>query len=241
MRTLLLFLISFSVMGAYKAPISEVEKKLLDCSYPLAVSVSCSGACVEIKKSFKCETHELVDQMIDDPSSPIYEAKSNVVSCLDEADCLTKEAAQVCDSQNGYFVVRVADNSEVYCTKLLGYNQMLSGSKVLQENAIKKSAHELNELTAQAEKNALDERLKDMEFGKKLYASVQLINESKGLNKGQRRQLRSDLAIIRDDLIDGNICDARADIVGLVADGTLIRTQDKTAVLAKIDAYKLCP
>lgn len=143
MRFLFLFLISFSVAAAYKAPVSEVEKKLLDCSYPLVVSLSCQGECIEIKKDFKCETFKLDQEMVDDIDSPIFAAKEDIEICLDSNDCQSKHEAKICTNQSdGFYPVMNLDFMESYCTKVMGYNKKPSGRKIAVIDQAKKLQHD---------------------------------------------------------------------------------------------------
>jgi hypothetical protein len=87
---------------------------------------------------------------------------------------------------------------------------------------------------------AVQNRSRDMVIGKKIYASIKVLNSDKGLSKVQKRQLRSDMAEIRDDLLDGDICQARAEIALLTEDGTVIQSGDIAKALAMIDALKSC-
>lgn len=111
--------------------------------------------CIGIPFNYNPSIHELIDERVADLSKPIYEAKSNVVTCSAEADnplteevdeslsqqedCIAKESNLTCNVDEGYFKVRVADNSEVYCTKISGYEKKLTGNKVIVANEAKKA------------------------------------------------------------------------------------------------------
>ena len=151
MKYLILFLISFSTFAGYmsKVDIEDCEKS--NRIFYLRKS-SCVGECYRIPKGYECEANSIVDEYIDDLDSPNYELKSSVVSCSDEADCIAKEAIQVCDSIDGYFIVRTLD--EVYCTKLISYDQKLSGNKIIAEDATKKADHELAKAAKKLERDS---------------------------------------------------------------------------------------
>ena len=159
-------------------------------------------------------------------------SKEEVETCVDEADCQAKLQLKTCSTQ-GASAIYTLDPNEIYCT--------LETPEHVGENASLKSSYDSSKATADAQKLALDSQVYDMDFGKKLYAGVMLMNKSNGLSKAQRKQLRNDLKDIRSDLFDGDICSAREDIDALVADEVLIKSADKSAILAKIDAYKTCP
>jgi hypothetical protein len=191
--------------------------------------------------------------MVNDLTKPVY-SKTDVVACaavsddpatteIDESktlleDCQEKLAALDCTGKGE--AIRAEDNSEVYCSMLLRYEQKPAGYSRAVVNETLKAQFDASQAAKKAERQAVQSQLKDMEFGKRLYAQVQLLNKGKGLSKAQRRQLRKDLKTMRDDLLDGNVCNVRADLVALPANGTTILEADKTALLAKIDAYKTC-
>ena len=89
-------------------------------------------------KGFVLKASKLVDNMVDDVENPIWEAKSNVLACSDEADCLEKEASHECP--NSYQIFRAKDNSEVYCTRIVAYEQKVEGKKLVHDSA-KLAAH----------------------------------------------------------------------------------------------------
>jgi len=252
MKYLLLFLISFSAFANY-ALRSEIESKSVGKVY---LKKPKTGDYLRLPSGYHKEYYKVIDEMINDIDQPIYEAKSNVVACAavvddpatteidetktQEEDCLEKQAAQVCDGLNGYFVVRLEDNSEVYCTKLLGYVEVPSGNKIVVEDATLKAAYESAKATEAATEAAIKAKYADMAAGKRIYALVKISSDMKGLTKGQRKQLKTDLAKIKVDLLDGDLCIARDGIAALTANGTTILQSDIDNSLAAIDAIKTC-
>lgn len=214
---------------------------------------ACPGACYKVPVGSNPAFVELQEVMVNDLTKPVW-SKTDVVACeavaddpatteVDESktlleDCQEKLAALDCTGKGE--AIRAADNSEVYCSRLLRYEQKPAGYQRAVVNETLKTQWEAERAAKRAEREAVQSQIKDMNFGRSLYASVQLLNKGKGLSKAQRRQLRQDLKTMRDDLLDGNICDVRADLVALPANGTTIREEDKTVLLAKIDAYKTC-
>lgn len=136
MKSIVFLILILLIPSAYSAYISKAE---YDSGNIKTFHLKKCGDCLTLPKGVLIENITVIDEMIDDPASPIYEAKSNAVACSSEEDCLEKEAIHVCDTENKYFTVRLADNTEVYCTKLLGYNQVLSGREVIIEDPVKKS------------------------------------------------------------------------------------------------------
>ncbi|MEE8298415.1 MAG: hypothetical protein V3R67_03450 [Thermodesulfobacteriota bacterium] len=129
------------------------------------------------------------------------------------------------------------------------YHKIVS-NKVVVDEAMK-AAYDLAEAAKKVKKNASDALKKNISFGKTLYLSVQLTNDSKGISMAQKDQLRIDVKPIKDKLFDGRICDAREDISNLVSTGIitelacffvdcLITQADIDTFLASIDTYKNC-
>jgi hypothetical protein len=215
---------------------------------------ACPGTCYKVPVGSAPAFIELEEVTVNDLTKPVY-SKTDVVGCVEtqddpettevdetitlEDDCREKLAALDCTGKGE--AIRAADNSEVYCSMLLRYEQKPAGYSKAVVNEALKSQWEAERAAKKAERQAVQSQVKDMDFGRQVYAAIQLLNKGKGLSKAQRRTLRQNLKTMRDDLLDGNICDVRADLVALSADGTLIREADKTAILARLDAYKTCP
>ena len=144
-KLILLFLINFSVMGAwYKAPVSEIEKKFLDCSYPLAVLKICKGDCAEVTNQFSCEYSKISDELVNDLTKPIN-SKSEIESCLDEVHCQNKLEAKTCSDESER-AIKNLDSLEIYCSKITGYEQKLSGRKIIVIDEAKKLSHDAKNL-----------------------------------------------------------------------------------------------
>lgn len=228
--TIITLILSNSALANY-ALRTEVESKSITKVFTKKPK---SGNYIKLPAGYNANSYDVVDEEIDDMEKPNYEAKSSVEACESLEDCKEKELALSCDDINGYFKVRT--DEDVYCTKIVSYKKKLSGRKTVKEDAAKKALV----MQAMAKKQAVSDKLKDMNFGRELYASVQVLNRSKGLSKADRRQLRVALKTMRDDLFDGNICEVREDLVILAADGVKIKESDKTALLSIIDKYKTC-
>lgn len=146
--------------------------------------------------------------------------------------------AQVCDIDNSYFTVRVADNSEVYCTKILGYEQKASGTKTVVENSSKKTNFEAAKSAKIAKEAAVVFALKAMNCGKRTIATLLVQNASKGLTKRQIKQMNKAYRDIKELLETGSLDSAKEEIEAVVADGTLVTEADKTALIAELDSCK---
>ncbi len=252
MRFILLFLISFSAFANYALK-TEIESKSIGKVY---LKRPKTGDYLKLPKGFHSNYYKIINEMISDIDQPIYEAKSNIISCsaiiddpatieIDETksqeqDCIDKAAIHICDTETGHYMVRAENNSEVYCTKLLGYVQVLSGSKVVVEDAALKNSYEAAKTLQEVMDSAVNAKVKDMDFGRKLYAIVKVSSDVKGLSKGLRKQLKTDLKEIKEDLLDGDICMAKDGVIALTANGTTILQSDIDDIIARIDTYKSC-
>jgi len=197
-----------------------------------------SKPCIDTGINYNPNTHKIADEMVEDFKSPIWATRSLVMTCAGKADCQAKALAKKC--VNGRKPYYDKAFTEVWCNKITGYNKKPSGRKIVVEDAAKKAAYMAQKALEKSQEDAIDTRLKDMKFGQKLYAIVQVMNVKKGLTRPQRKLMRQNLKAIRDDLMDGDICSVRSEVAALVADGVLIKASDIAAILAKIDSYKTC-
>lgn len=156
MRVLILFLISFSAAAGYYAPVAEVEKKILDCNYPLEVSKKCSNNCIAVDKTFNCETGKIVNEEIDDYSKPVN-SKTIVNECGDYCQSLfdTDYKDYKCVDADERLILNL-DTKQIYCSKILRYEKKLSGKKIIIDDVDKKAAYDLKILkkTTMAAKKA---------------------------------------------------------------------------------------
>lgn len=80
------------------------------------------------------------------------------------------------------------------------------------------------------------QKMKRMDFGKRVIAIFSLGNDAKELNAGQKKQLLSDLAVIKGLLETGNIEAAKADVAALAPDA-LITAEDIAEITAEMDTF----
>ena len=78
----------------------------------------------------------------------------------------------------------------------------------------------------------------DMSFGKSLYVDIRQLNAGKTM--AERNAMRSRFSDLRDALLDGDICSARASIAAIGDSDADVTVAQRDAVLAAIDAYKTC-
>ena len=239
MNYLILFLISFNVMAGW-SPSCESGKKGFFRSAEKCKVRTGEPNCYKNSKGLSCEYMELADELVNDKSKPIY-SKTSIEACSGQEGCESKLALKTCfrDNEGSGFIDK--DYTETYCSILTGYQQKLSGSKVVIENPSLKSSYLTAKAISEATKNAIDSEVFDMQKGRRIYAAIKVMNKAKGLSKAVRKQLRKDLIEIRDDLFDGAVCDARADIAGLNTEGPVIKAADVAKALTFIDSVKTCP
>ena len=217
----------------------------------------CGSGCLKLPNMYNPNFHKLFDQMKDDLANPNHELKSDVVLCssivddpetteIDETktqmqNCLEKEAAQVCPVSNSihpYFVVRVADNSEVYCTRIVSYAQIPSGVKEVREDVVLKANYETAKALKDADDIAMNLALKSMNCGRRVKARMLVKNAVKGLNNGQKKQIVTLYKDIQSLLEAGSLDAAKEDIQAVTPDGLLITAGDITALIDEIDGCK---
>lgn len=223
MKFLILFLISFNLWASYlpDTKIGEDTTGMDIHSRRLGCETQYSEPCVEFSSN---ESYKKVIQEV--------WLQESVQTCFDDSDCDARLMLLSC-TKAGYYAKKDYGLLQVYCEKFI--------PKHVGDDDALKSLYDAKKASDAIIKNALNSQLGDMKFGKTLYAKVMLMNKAKGLTKGQRKALRSNLSTIRDDFFDGDLCGARSDMSTLVADGILITTQNIVDVLALIDAYKTCP
>lgn len=79
-------------------------------------------------------------------------------------------------------------------------------------------------------------RIKRIEFGQRLVAIMSIRNDAKSLTTQQIVDLVAAFSSINTAWLNGSIATSRALVDAITPDGTLITTDDKTAILAEIDA-----
>jgi len=81
----------------------------------------------------------------------------------------------------------------------------------------------------------------DLKFGEQLFLEAKIYNrDGKGLSKAQRKQVKTQLSEIYEELRDGNICDAKAALEAHSPTGQVVQA-DLDIFIGKINSYKTCP
>lgn len=232
MKFLILFLISFNLYANY-IPESQVES----CG-PKTVwlkSKKCGDNCIKINKNYNCNYSELADEMINDIEKPIWAIRSMVEVCSGQLDCEQKVSDKACI--DGRHALTNAEFTETWCNKITGYQQKLSGRKIIVENATKKAAYDLAKTSSEAMESAINQAYKAIDHGKRIIALIVVRNASKGLKKNQIRQMNSTYAEIKGLLETGSLETAKEQIESITPDGTIVTDADKTALVSEINKF----
>lgn len=182
---IILFLISFNSYACLsKAPKSIVEKMIAgetvagkDCKEaPEEECVCFDGVDVSASK--------FTDEFMN--GNPIYSAKQNVTACVMELkeveegqeseEVLCEDLrASLCEAPYEFYYAEnlILSGYEAYCTKLLGFEQVKTGKKILVVDGAKKAAHEkkkqddkLKREEAKAKKQTAKGEIKKVDFEK---------------------------------------------------------------------------
>lgn len=180
-----------------------------------------------------------VTSMVNDIEKPIYKAPYNTENCDSEQDCVSKVSAKNASCTNGdsatYQKNQVLPGYTIFCTGISGYEQR--EQTVLVENADLKASV----LAADAQKAQLESDIANMQkhiaFGNRMIAYIGVRNKSKGLTKGQVKQMVQDYSVINDLLASGSLLTVKDEIEALVPDGTIVTQSDKDALLAELNSY----
>lgn len=191
--------------------------------------------CIRIPDGYNSAYHVAKDEMTDDLSSPIWATRSMIEACIDETDCKARASALKCvDGRTAYYNETF---TEVWCNKIIGYNQKPTGRKIVVEDAAKKAAYLAAEQVKKDRQAAIDRKKADINFGNTVVALVGVLNEQKGLNSSQLDQMTSAFSAIKENLTSGAIETARAKIAAITPDGVAITQSDIDAILSEIDNY----
>lgn len=210
MKYLILILISFSAFGENWMPHSKI----------LEGSISAH----QLKASCEAISGEECFDVADYPSSVYSEKiqKYEVQSCETEDECQEFLELKSCKD-----AIKNLDLMEVYCTK-----------KIIVLDEIKVSAYEQSLLDIEIKKQkeiAIQQSLKSMECGKRVIAQISVANDLRQLPIDQVIQQSSIYNPIATLLERGALKSAKASIAQIVADGTIVREEDKALAIQAIE------
>lgn len=226
--------VAFAFENCFPVGKEEAKTVYADC----AVCESAEGQqCFSITEKGP-DVVRVVDKMADDLEKPIWKAAYNLVSCADKTQ---QECAQMVEHQDfcidgdrGFY--READGVlEGYCTRLMGYEQMVVGKK-LEVDPIKKAAKDAQ----QAQRRIIEEKiangLKRKASGERIIALIVANNDAKNLTVEQSTALATQLQPIISALQIGTMETAKALTQQLEPDGVIVKQEDLDLALAMFAA-----
>lgn len=177
MKYMLVILFATFAHAGWYFPVGKVDAKVGYASKSKCENVE-SVKCFKIDAEVTPETHVVVDVEVDDKKKPLYAPKEATLACAGSSDCRIKikqactgsGVDRVCLSYcknaglpDDYFPYISSDFSEVYCTRVSGYEK--KWVKKLKEDAAKKAAklaEKQAEKDAKKDKKDRKKRLKDL-------------------------------------------------------------------------------
>lgn len=148
---LILLIFALSIEASYYLP--EDFSKIYDNNKKLCESES-ELNCYEYDTSLRRSDVSVVPKIVDDLTKPNYEAKSNITLCDGIEDCY-KKSDGLCDIDH-FFVIKF-DFTEVYCTKVVSYDQ--KEIQVIEEDTAKKLLRLGKETAIEKENNQHKENI----------------------------------------------------------------------------------
>jgi hypothetical protein len=229
MKTLFIFLTLLSLNSfACNNPIkvSEAEKAILgqpskahDCNISEQDCICYDNA--------EWEAAEIVDEFVN--GAAIYTVNSQA-ACTDEADCVTKMQALVCDE--GFTAAYRLDTLQAYCYRLDGYEQVNTGKKKLQNNPTKLSALQAKR-AAEATLAAIEAQgVKAKADCERVLNLIRGFNLQPGRTSEQTDAMSTAFAEIKAALEDGRPGKAKTLIQAATPDGTIVTQGMKDAALS---------
>lgn len=195
-----------------------------------------SETCFDIKSTKNASYSEIIDEMVDDYSKPVN-SKNEIEACSDQTDCETKNASKVCaDSEESVFMA--ADYSEIYCSKLLRFEQKLSGRKIVSANETSKASYDAAKIAEATKEAAIAMAARAIACGKRVISMLVVQNASKSLDTTQIKAMNVTYASIKDLLETGSLTSAREEILAQPVAEPLVTQTDKDVLVAELDACK---
>lgn len=191
--------------------------------------------CIQIPKNFNCETFVEVPVMEDDLSKPVWASRSMVEPCDGEQDCINKMAEKECSDPR--IPYRNAENTEIWCNTITGFEQMETGSFEIVEDPAKKSLYDAAKVEAETKKAQIAAAVMAMDKGREIIALMGIRNNAKGLSVGQVKQFLNTFGDIKAMLESGALITAKEEIEAITPDAIITTQADKDAILAEINSF----
>jgi hypothetical protein len=219
MKSLLLFLISFSAMASNWMPLSKIQS-LSTQAYQLQSTCEATGEqCLDVGEEPGIVSLGFV-------SLEDNYLKSETLDCVDVEDCSAKFLALVCPGED-WTKIQNNDLLQVYCVKLAG--------KKLVKDLESFDSYKASQASLNAQKQALGQAKSLRECGSSVMDLVLVRNASKGLNTTQVKAMVGIYAPIKGLLETGSLNSAKEEVQAVEPDGTLVTSGDKVAVISAID------
>lgn len=230
MRTfILLLLLSLNAHAVFVA-----EGKINSCVRTFYTELStCQSVeqqnCLEHPEGIsECGIYKIEDILEDDFTMPIWGTRSMVESCATVEDCQQIHAAKVCvDGRTAFYS---AEDLEVWCNKIIGYEKKLVGKQMVIDQVLK--AQKDQEAQTKAQIQAL------IVSGAKARTDCQRVldliagfNLLPGRTSAQAGQMVTMFAEAKQHLQDGRPAAAKVAIQEIPVDGELVTQEMKDLAL----------
>lgn len=173
----------------------------------------------------------------DDRTKPIYTRREKVLSCANKSACEALLSGYCDPDFSTYTAYHDAGQGRVYCSKFLGYEQRLSSDLHLVKHSINHATKVVDRDTKEALNIALNAIRKKRMIGQGIVDLMIYRSASKALTATQRKQVLEAYALIKGLLETGNLEQAKTEIQAITPDGTLVTSDDKTALISEIDKH----
>lgn len=228
MKYLILLLLTFNAQAMFLKK-SEIN----NCGATFYGSKKdCGENCIKQPKDHNCEYHKFGEHQVDDMEKPIY-SKSETQACEGEEACQTLLQVKACtDPQESALINE--DYTEVYCSKVSGYQQKTATGIYIDQDA--KQAYEQEKSVSDSKKAAMAQIRKYRKCGQSVIDELIYRNNAlKSLTTGQKAQILSTYSNIKSLLEVGNLVEAKSLIDAEPLDAPLITQEDKDALSAMIE------
>lgn len=154
----------------------------------------------------------------------------------------TYSSQQGCEAKEGQVCYEITDKDLRYHTLQevqIGEdeNQVPIMETQLVEDVALKATVEAEDIALAASENLIKDKLKNMDFGKRVLALVSIRNDAKTLSTVNVASISATYAPIQALLLSGSIATAKNQILSIVPDGTLVTQADLDAIVAEINSY----
>ena len=127
-----------------------------------------------------------MDEYTDDFLNPRF-SKEEIEACDDIGDCQVKSLSKVCQDTEANKIINES-NTEIYCSKQVGFHQIKTGNKIVGIDKDLKSEYDQKKDADEKLRSGVAKALADIEFGMSVFATVQVMNKAKGLSDEERQQ-----------------------------------------------------